>query len=97
MGARDDREAETLGGAPRCVGEGPGRADEAMEDGTHWGELRAGRGVSLYVVWDMGMPWVGSEHRESRQVVGGCPNAGACGYMVMGPKMQGECVWGRWW
>ena len=42
-------EAETCGGALRCIGEGPGRADGAVEDGTCWGELGAGRGVSPYV------------------------------------------------
>ena len=55
-------EAKTHGGALRRVGEGPGHVDGAMEDGTHWGELGAGRGASLYVMWDIGMPWVGSEH-----------------------------------
>ena len=96
MGARNSGEAETRGGAPRSVGEGPGCADGAMEDGTHWGEPGAGRGASLYVVWDMGMPWVGSEHRESGQAVGGRLNAGARGYVVMGPETQGACVWGAW-
>ena len=55
-------EAETCGGAPRCIGEGPGHADGAMEDGTRWGELRAGRGASPYVSVGHGL---GSKHRES--------------------------------
>ena len=42
-------EAKTHGGAPRHVGEGPGRADGAVEDGTCWGELRVGHGAYPYV------------------------------------------------
>ena len=42
-------EAETRGGAPRHVSEGQRRADWAVEDGTCWGELGAGRGASPYV------------------------------------------------
>ena len=58
-------EAETHGGAPRRVSEGPGRMDGAVEDGTRWGELGWVVGCPRMSVWDGGMPWVGSEHRES--------------------------------
>ena len=41
-------------------------------------------------VWDVGMPWVGSECRESESAVGGHLSVRVHGYAVVGPETWGH-------